>query len=253
METEYLDAVDKELHEIERFFINLYKPAEASYSTPHASCDAGLLPFLNFGIYKPPCPSSHRDCPSTANNPTDAYACTNAEADDMAKEILVSDLRERYRQLKIVQDQLRLELTRLRIWKLTRPQDQQPPEATLAAGHPYPNAPQAGATAAAMAPNETQYRMTRKEAAPSSMATEAPVETTVIASKPTFVQSFETDQASRGQSSLSLSSYARTLFYSLGTVLILWVLLCLSVDIIDEEQPIAHYQAGRTKYAWPRH
>ncbi|KAG0319228.1 hypothetical protein BGZ99_005229 [Dissophora globulifera] len=234
METEYLDAVDKELREIERFFINLYKPAYASYSTPHASCDPGLLPFLNFGIYKAPCPSSHLDCPSTANNPTATYACANAESDDMAKEILVSDLRERYRQLKIVQDQLRIELTRLRIWKLTRPQDQQPPDATLAAGHPYLNAPQAGAAAAAM-------------------ATEAPVETTVIASKPTFVPTFKTDHASREQSSSSLSSYGRTLFYSLGTALILWILLCLSVDIIDEEQPIAHYQAGRTKYAWPRH
>ncbi|KAF9433664.1 hypothetical protein BGZ76_009157 [Entomortierella beljakovae] len=102
METEYLDAVNKEILGIELFFKQLYD----STKTPSSCCTTGfkpeVLPFLK---------------PKLVDFPHNSH-CTHNTVDYFSDES-VAALQERYKQLKVVQDQLYLELTRLRIWKIT--------------------------------------------------------------------------------------------------------------------------------------
>ncbi|KAF9361535.1 hypothetical protein BGX26_002040 [Mortierella sp. AD094] len=106
METEYLDIVNKEILEIELFFKELYSPLSysSSFRLP-ATYTPRLLPFLK--------PSQSERASRSLTDPADSETGSEAE------ERFVADLRERYKQLKVVQDQLHVELTRLRIWKLT--------------------------------------------------------------------------------------------------------------------------------------
>ncbi|KAI8604397.1 hypothetical protein EDD21DRAFT_366358 [Dissophora ornata] len=103
MNTEYLDAVDKELFDIEDFFKDIHNPTANSAINIHPR----LLPFLKFGAYSPSADES------AATRSTASLASTKVE--DMASERFLVDLKERYKHLKLVQDQHRIDLARLQI------------------------------------------------------------------------------------------------------------------------------------------
>ncbi|KAF8982433.1 hypothetical protein BGZ46_001272 [Entomortierella lignicola] len=110
METEYLDIVNKEILEIELFFKELYNSSSSpSSSILPQTYTPRLLPFLRLESISS----------QTGQDSSSFVSLTSSEADGEAEERFVADLRERYKQLKVVQDQLHIELTRLRIWKLT--------------------------------------------------------------------------------------------------------------------------------------
>ncbi|KAF9172494.1 hypothetical protein BGX21_009452 [Mortierella sp. AD011] len=123
METEYLDIVNKEILEIELFFKELYSPSSCPSSIRlSASYTPRLLPLIK--------PSQNEGTSHSING------YTVSEADNVAEERFVADLRERYKQLKVVQDQLHVELTRLRIWKLTTQPQQDASESANAKAEP---------------------------------------------------------------------------------------------------------------------
>ncbi|KAG0005078.1 hypothetical protein BGZ79_006941 [Entomortierella chlamydospora] len=123
METEYLDIVNKEILEIELFFKELYSPSSCPSSIRlSASYTPRLLPLIK--------PSQNEGTSHSING------YTISETDSVAEERFVADLRERYKQLKVVQDQLHVELTRLRIWKLTTLPQQDAPKPANAEPEP---------------------------------------------------------------------------------------------------------------------
>ncbi|KAF9113017.1 hypothetical protein BGX27_002369 [Mortierella sp. AM989] len=110
MESEYLDIVNKEILEVELFFKELYSSTSTSSSILPATYTPGLLPFLKL----------HDITFLQCTNCTRTFAAfSSSETNSEAEKHLVEDLRERYKQLKVIQDQLHLELTRLRIWERT--------------------------------------------------------------------------------------------------------------------------------------
>ncbi|KAG0360113.1 hypothetical protein BGZ54_009696, partial [Gamsiella multidivaricata] len=113
METQYLDSVNKELQDIERFFQELYN---SHPSNPPAAYASSLLPLLKFGSCKP--------SPRSSNAPS-TNSFIRSAVDDTDEDYAVADLRARYRQLKAVQDQLHIELTRSRIWEWNRQHEQE--------------------------------------------------------------------------------------------------------------------------------
>ncbi|KAF9897997.1 hypothetical protein BX616_004644 [Lobosporangium transversale] len=140
METEYLDEVNRELRTIERFFQKYYGPALSSLSSVYTP---ELLPLLH-----PESVLAGHQVGSAFTHTTQSTSSpisndSRLENEILGEERLVENLRARYMQLKAVQDQLHLELTRLRIWSLTKQtsESHQPPftdtvAATIAAAAP---------------------------------------------------------------------------------------------------------------------
>ncbi|KAK3830269.1 MAG: hypothetical protein JOS17DRAFT_747438 [Linnemannia elongata] len=126
METEYLDIVNKELHDIQLFFAHYYHPSPSHTNPPHAY---SVLPLLKPNITPTSPPTSSQ--PSSSHD-TDTFLGGDDDLFDFSSlyhtsppppsssggeewNQYVADLRDRYKQLKAVQDQMHLELTRSRI------------------------------------------------------------------------------------------------------------------------------------------
>ncbi|KAF9301806.1 hypothetical protein BGZ74_006228 [Mortierella antarctica] len=124
MATEYLAKVNQELLEIESFFQELYQSSSALPPT----YTPGLLPYLRLNGA-----SSHGSDRrmSTASSYKDqllddfvlegvATPVSSAPSISLysdSEEIFTADLRVRYKELKAIQDQLHLELTRHQLWQ----------------------------------------------------------------------------------------------------------------------------------------
>ncbi|KAG0075298.1 hypothetical protein BGZ92_002968 [Podila epicladia] len=124
MATEYLAKVNQELLEIESFFQELYQ----SSSTLPPTYTPGLLPYLRLTGT-----SSH----GSDRRLSTASSCKDQLLDDFvlegvatpvssapsmslyvdSEELFTADLRVRYKELKAIQDQLHLELTRHQLWQ----------------------------------------------------------------------------------------------------------------------------------------
>ncbi|KAF9124676.1 hypothetical protein BGX30_000842, partial [Mortierella sp. GBA39] len=124
--TEYLDIVNKELHDIQQFFAHYYYPSPPLTNPQHAPT---VLPLLK--------PNTTPTSPSSSSLPSSSYDTDTLHGggDDLfdfsslyhtspppppsscreEMDQYVADLRDRYKQLKAVQDQMHLELTRSRI------------------------------------------------------------------------------------------------------------------------------------------
>ncbi|KAF9981526.1 hypothetical protein BGZ75_007122 [Mortierella antarctica] len=110
METEYLDTVNKELLDIEHFFQSLY--ASSSLPPPYTP---GILPLL-----KPATTTSHSSFAESSSLHSGLGSFTlgsDAGVPEVDMDHLAADLRARYKQLKVVQDRLHIELTKLHVWK----------------------------------------------------------------------------------------------------------------------------------------
>jgi hypothetical protein len=130
METEYLDIVNKELRDIQQFFAQYYYPTPITqqhpYPVQHAPTVLPLLkPILTSPPTSPPSSSTHNtddhgddlfDFPSLyhTSSPLSSFGSVGDAAE---RDQYVTDLRDRYKQLKAIQDQMHLELTRSRILK----------------------------------------------------------------------------------------------------------------------------------------
>ncbi|KAG0059538.1 hypothetical protein BGZ89_000324 [Linnemannia elongata] len=127
METEYLDVVNKELHDIQEFFAHYYYPSPA-LTNPQPALT--VLPLLkpNTTLASPPSfspPSSSHDTDTLHGGDDDLFDFPSlyhtspppppSSSCDEENDQYVADLRDRYKQLKAVQDQMHLELTRSRI------------------------------------------------------------------------------------------------------------------------------------------
>ncbi|KAG0062289.1 hypothetical protein BGZ90_003172 [Linnemannia elongata] len=127
METEYLDVVNKELHDIQEFFAHYYYPSPP-LTNPQPALT--VLPLLkpNTTLTSPPSfppPSSSHDTDTLHGGGDDLFDFPSlyhtspppppSSSCDEEKDQYVTDLRDRYKQLKAVQDQMHLELTRSRI------------------------------------------------------------------------------------------------------------------------------------------
>ncbi|KAH7042380.1 hypothetical protein BKA57DRAFT_471878 [Linnemannia elongata] len=127
METEYLDVVNKELHDIQEFFAHYYYPSPP-LTNPQPALT--VLPLLkpNTTLTSPPSfspPSSSHDTDTLHGGDDDLFDFPSlyhtspppppSSSCDEEKDQYVADLRDRYKQLKAVQDQMHLELTRSRI------------------------------------------------------------------------------------------------------------------------------------------
>ncbi|KAF8931737.1 hypothetical protein BGZ47_011711 [Haplosporangium gracile] len=145
METEYLGIVNKELHDIQQFFIHYYYPSPLSLSTLTNQQHAlAVLPLLKPSTFTPPSPppSFSHDTDTIPNGGDDLFDFSSlyhtspppppssCGGDGVERDQYVADLRDRYKQLKAVQDQMHLELTRARILKqsiqvvgVTKPDD----------------------------------------------------------------------------------------------------------------------------------
>ncbi|KAG0282055.1 hypothetical protein BGZ96_000883 [Linnemannia gamsii] len=124
METEYLDIVNKELHDIQQFFAQYYYPPPTTQHYQHA---LSVLPLLKPTLTPPS--SSLSSTVSTDDHGDDLFdfpslyhtspppSTNDSIGDAVERDQYVADLRDRYKQLKAVQDQMHLELTRSRILK----------------------------------------------------------------------------------------------------------------------------------------
>ncbi|KAF9146073.1 hypothetical protein BG015_011702 [Linnemannia schmuckeri] len=132
METEYLDIVNKELHDIQQFFAHYYYPSRPLLSTLTNQQHAlAVLPLLKPSTVIPPSspPSSSHGTDTIHDGGDDLFDFSflyhtypppppsSCGGDGVEKDQYVADLRDRYKQLKAVQDQMHLELTRSRILK----------------------------------------------------------------------------------------------------------------------------------------
>ncbi|KAF9545915.1 hypothetical protein EC957_010420 [Mortierella hygrophila] len=125
METEYLDIVNKELHDIQQFFAHYYYPSPPLTNPQHALT---VLPLLkpNTTLTSPPSslPSPSYDTDTLHGGGDDLFDFPSLYhtspppppsscGEEMDR--YVADIRDRYKQLKAIQDQMHLELTRSRI------------------------------------------------------------------------------------------------------------------------------------------
>ncbi|KFH73244.1 hypothetical protein MVEG_00465 [Podila verticillata NRRL 6337] len=123
MATEYLEKVNQELREIESFFQELYQSSSAlpQVYTP------GLLPYLRLNDASSLGSGRRMSTSSYKDNLLDDFVLEGvttpvSSAPSMSlfsesEEIFTADLRVRYKELKAIQDQLHLELTRHQLWK----------------------------------------------------------------------------------------------------------------------------------------
>lgn len=123
MATEYLEKVNQELREIESFFQELYQSSSAlpAVYTP------GLLPYLRLngasshGSGRRMSTSSYKDTFLDdfvlEGVATPVSSAPSVSLFSESEEVFTADLRVRYKELKTIQDQLHLELTRHQLWK----------------------------------------------------------------------------------------------------------------------------------------
>ncbi|KAF9367978.1 hypothetical protein CPB97_005094 [Podila verticillata] len=123
MATEYLEKVSQELREIESFFQELYQSSSAlpPVYTP------GLLPYLRLNDASSHGSGRRMSTSSYKDNLLDDFVLEGvttpvSSAPSMSlfsesEEAFTADLRVRYKELKAIQDQLHLELTRHQLWK----------------------------------------------------------------------------------------------------------------------------------------
>ncbi|KAG0272159.1 hypothetical protein BGZ95_012104, partial [Linnemannia exigua] len=126
--TEYLNLVNKELHDIQQFFAHYYCSLDPSISSPTttpsillpAQRTLTVLPLLKLPL-TPRTSSSHDTLRENNNNDasfdtSSTFSFSSSDPSSYSeRDQYVSDLRDRYKQLKAVQDQMHLELTRARI------------------------------------------------------------------------------------------------------------------------------------------
>ncbi|KAF9321786.1 hypothetical protein BG003_011510 [Podila horticola] len=123
MATEYLAKVNLELLEIESFFQELYQSSSALPST----YTPGLLPYLRLngtpghGSDRRMSTSSYKDqllddfVLEGVTTPVSSTPSLSLYSE--SEEVFTADLRVRYKELKAIQDQLHLELTRHQLWQ----------------------------------------------------------------------------------------------------------------------------------------
>ncbi|KAK3824487.1 MAG: hypothetical protein J3R72DRAFT_458161 [Linnemannia gamsii] len=129
METEYLNLVNKELHDIQQFFAHYYCSLDPSFSSPTTTTTPSILlpaqrtltvlPLLKLPLTPPTSHSQDTLRESNIDASFDSSSTfsfsSSAPSSYSERDQYVSDLRDRYKQLKAVQDQMHLELTRARI------------------------------------------------------------------------------------------------------------------------------------------
>ncbi|KAF8924232.1 hypothetical protein EDD21DRAFT_220202 [Dissophora ornata] len=224
MATEHIDAVNKELLELERFFVDFY--SADCYALP-PTYTPGLLPFLSIDA-----------CNSLQGHGHPTTSFVYPEVEDPESGRFLEDLRERYKQLKAVQDQLRIELTRLRIWELIKKQPD------------LPQTQSGTSSATAMASSPTSTFDCPQSTAEASAKTKGAVKAQTSPSAPTIAEgsmlilTYRIDE---------VSSVLKAKSYSCGILLVALCLLLLAIpSLLDTDVQKPAKGPARSQYPWPR-